>query len=73
MKTKSNCRRDHVRRCLTHAAGTADYVGRVSPTVNHVLVEAACRRGVSRQIASTYYTWRLKNPPPPSKPLTREK
>ena len=64
MKTKSNCRRDHVRRCLTHAAEAADYVGRVSPTVNHVLVEAAVRHGVSRQIASTYYAWRLKKRSP---------
>lgn len=64
MKTKANSRRDHVRRCLTHAAGTADYVGRVAPTVNHVLIEAACRRGVSRQIASTYYAWRLKKRSP---------
>lgn len=69
MKTKANSRRDHVRRCLTHAAGTADYVGRVSPAVNHVLVESAVRRGVNRQIASTYYAWKLKN----LSPLTRDK
>lgn len=60
MKTKANNRRDHVRHCLTHAAETADYVGRVAPTVNHVLVEAAVRRGVSRQVASTYYARKLK-------------
>ena len=59
MKTKGNQRRDSVARSLRRNMDSAARAGAYHPNY-YIQVEMACRQGVSRQIATTYYYHKYK-------------
>lgn len=59
MKTKGNQRRDSVARSLRRNMDSAARAGAYHPNY-YIQIEMACRQGVSRQIATTYYNHKYK-------------
>ena len=59
MKTKGNQRRDSVARSLRRNMDSAARAGAYHPNY-YIQIEMACRHGVSRQIATTYYYHKYK-------------
>ena len=59
MKTKGNQRRDSVARSLRRNMDNAAYAGAHYPNYC-IQIEMACRQGVSRRIATTYYEYKYK-------------
>ena len=59
MKTKGNQRRDCVTRSLRRNMDNAAFAAAHCPNYC-IQIEMACRQGVSRQIATTYYEYKYK-------------
>ena len=59
MKTKGNQRRDSVARSLRRNMDSAARAGAYHPNY-YIQIEMACRQGVSRRIATTYYEYKYK-------------
>ena len=59
MKTKGNQRRDSVARSLRRNMDSAARAAAHYPNY-YIQIEMACRQGVSRQIATTYYGRKYK-------------
>ena len=59
MKTKGNQRRDSVARSLRRNMDNAAFAAAHCPNY-YIQIEMACRQGVSRQIATTYYDHKYK-------------